>query len=294
MLSNRAIINVVSAITIATIAAASVVSGETPRPADVIGFEPGSDYKLAKWDQLVDYYRALDRESDRVEIVEIGRSVLQKPLLLLYISSEDNLRRLDDWREMSESLARARIDDDTARRLADEGKAGRVARRRTSRDRSCAFPDDAASRVSHRDRGIRGDAEDSRQRHRAPHAFHEPGWTRYRGELVPEKSRDTVRDDASARALPPLRRARQQPRLVHEQHARSESGHRDPLQAVVPANRLQPSSDRTGVGAYLSPAVRRSREPEHPPGCHHGRQHGRDGDGESVSPCRRCPGLSPT
>lgn len=93
------------------------------RPADVIGFEPGSDYKLAKWDQLIEYYRTLDAASERVELVEIGRSVLQKPLLLLYISSEDNLRRLDDWRAISESLARARIDDVTARRYADEGKA---------------------------------------------------------------------------------------------------------------------------------------------------------------------------
>ena len=120
MLTTRTVVNIFS---IVSLAFASVVTGQTPRPADVIGFEPGSDYKLAKWDQLVEYYRALDAESDRIELVEIGRSVLQKPLLLLTISSEDNLRRLDDWREMSESLARARIDDDTARRYADEGKA---------------------------------------------------------------------------------------------------------------------------------------------------------------------------
>ncbi len=108
---------------ILALACASVAFSQPPRPADVIGFVPGSDYKLADWDQLVEYYRALDSASDRVQLIEIGRSVLQKPLLLLYLSSEDNLLRLDDWREMSESLARARIDDATARRYADEGKA---------------------------------------------------------------------------------------------------------------------------------------------------------------------------
>lgn len=94
-----------------------------PAPADVLGFEPGTDYKLANWEQLVAYYRAVDEASERVHLVEIGRSVLQKPLILLYVSSEENLQRLDDWREISEALARARIDDATARRYADEGKA---------------------------------------------------------------------------------------------------------------------------------------------------------------------------
>ena len=110
-------------VVLVVLVSAGVAFAEPPRPADVIGFEPGSDYKLAKWDQLVAYYRALDAASDRVQLVEIGRSVLQKPLILLYVSSEENLLRLDDWREMSEALARARIDDETARRYADEGKA---------------------------------------------------------------------------------------------------------------------------------------------------------------------------
>ena len=101
----------------------TLVSAQIPKPADVIGFEPGSDYKLAKWDQLMEYYRALDAASDRVQLREIGRSVLGRPLLLLYISSAANLARLDEWREMSEALARARIDDATAQRYAVEGKA---------------------------------------------------------------------------------------------------------------------------------------------------------------------------
>jgi hypothetical protein len=113
----------VNIFSIVSLTCASIAFSQPPSPADVIGFVPGSDYKLANWDQLVEYYRALDDASDRVQLVEIGRSVLQKPLLLLYISSEDNLSRLEDWREMSESLARARIDDATARRYADEGKA---------------------------------------------------------------------------------------------------------------------------------------------------------------------------
>jgi hypothetical protein len=38
-----------------------------PQP-DAGGFEPGEDYKLAHYDQLVDYYHALAEASPRVEL----------------------------------------------------------------------------------------------------------------------------------------------------------------------------------------------------------------------------------
>ena len=94
-----------------------------PHPADIFGFTPGDDYKLASYAQLVEYFEALDRSSDRVELQRIGTSVLGRPLLLAIISSEDNLRSLSKWRSASETLARARVDEETARTLADEGKA---------------------------------------------------------------------------------------------------------------------------------------------------------------------------
>jgi hypothetical protein len=43
---------------------------------------------------------------------------------LLFISSEENLRQLDRWRDIAARLARARdLDEEEARRLAREGKA---------------------------------------------------------------------------------------------------------------------------------------------------------------------------
>ena len=84
---------------------------------------PGDDYKLATYDQMVEYFQALSDASPRVMLREIGTSVLGEPLLLMYISSRRNLRRLDRWRDISESLARADVSPDEARRMADEGKA---------------------------------------------------------------------------------------------------------------------------------------------------------------------------
>jgi len=96
---------------------------QVPKPADVFGFEPGADYKLADYSQMVDYYTRLDKTSDRVSMIEIGKSVLGRPMLLLFISTPENLKQLERWRNISEQLARAKIDEAKARQLIGEGKA---------------------------------------------------------------------------------------------------------------------------------------------------------------------------
>ncbi|HWP37903.1 MAG TPA: M14 family metallopeptidase [Gemmatimonadales bacterium] len=112
------------AIALAALAAPLALSGQVPTPASVWGFEPGADYKIADYGQITDYLRRLDAASDRVQMIEIGKSALGRPMFLLYISSEQNLRQLNRWRDISSRLALARdLDDATARRLAEEGRA---------------------------------------------------------------------------------------------------------------------------------------------------------------------------
>ena len=96
---------------------------QVPKPADVFGFEPGADYKLANYTQLQDYYKQLADASNRVVLTEIGKSVLGKPMLLLMISSEANISDLDKYRQISKDLALAKIDEETAIRNSQEGKA---------------------------------------------------------------------------------------------------------------------------------------------------------------------------
>ena len=83
-------------------------------PEEVFGFRPGDDYKLASYEQMETYYRQLAAASDRVQLREIGQSVLGRPLFLLTISSRENLANLDRYRDISEQLARARPDPETA------------------------------------------------------------------------------------------------------------------------------------------------------------------------------------
>ncbi len=57
-------------------------------------------------------------------MIQIGESALGRPMLLLFISSEQNMRQLDRWRDISARLARARdLDNEQARRLAQDGRA---------------------------------------------------------------------------------------------------------------------------------------------------------------------------
>ena len=96
---------------------------QVPKPADVFGFEPGADYKLADYAQLQDYYQKLASATDRVVLTEIGKTTLGKPMLLLMISSEENISNLDKYRKISMDMALAKIDETTASQNAKDGKA---------------------------------------------------------------------------------------------------------------------------------------------------------------------------
>jgi hypothetical protein len=111
---------------LATLGLAGRASGASavPTPDQVLGFRPGTDYKLADYEQLVRYFRALDAASERVRVVDIGKSTEGRVMIAALITSEANHRRLDRIREISRLLARARPRDDAeARALAAEGRA---------------------------------------------------------------------------------------------------------------------------------------------------------------------------
>ncbi len=102
---------------------ASPAIAQVPTPASVLGFEPGDDYQLALWDDLRGYYEQLAAASPRVELRQVGESVLGKPLIALFLSSEENIAALEEHRETASRLATARIGEDEARRLSANGKA---------------------------------------------------------------------------------------------------------------------------------------------------------------------------
>ncbi|MBX3265966.1 MAG: hypothetical protein KF831_04600 [Acidobacteria bacterium] len=83
----------------------SSLSAQVPTPKDVLGFTPGDDRKLASWAQVVDYFKKLDAASDRMLFEEIGKSTMGAPFVYATVSSPENLKKLDHYREINDKLA---------------------------------------------------------------------------------------------------------------------------------------------------------------------------------------------
>ena len=95
-----------------------------PTPESVIGFRPGADYKLATYDQSVDYFKKLAATTRHMKIVEAGKTTQGRPMYFALVSSPDNLARIDRYREIARRLAHPQgLTETEARRLAREGKA---------------------------------------------------------------------------------------------------------------------------------------------------------------------------
>jgi hypothetical protein len=109
------------ALFLALAVAASAQTVTSPRQH--FGFNIGDDYQLATYTQFVEYWQKLDKESDRMKVVEIGKTAEGRPQLMAIITSPDNHKRLDRYKEISRRLALAEgLTDEQARALAREGK----------------------------------------------------------------------------------------------------------------------------------------------------------------------------
>jgi murein tripeptide amidase MpaA len=99
-----------------------------PSPQEFLGFTPGDDRKLASWDQVIRYFEALAKTSDRVRFEELGKSTMGQPFVMATISSPENLARLNDYQNIQELLADprqlgpARVRDRKAAELISRGK----------------------------------------------------------------------------------------------------------------------------------------------------------------------------
>jgi len=76
-----------------------------PSPDEFFGFRMGADRKLARWDRLVEYYRALDEGSDRIRVTELGKTTEGNPFLLAVITSPENFGKLDSIKVVGPTLA---------------------------------------------------------------------------------------------------------------------------------------------------------------------------------------------
>jgi len=86
-------------------------------------YKVGDDYFLANYTQLLEYWGKVEKESDRIKIVEIGKTSEGRPQKIAIISSPENLKKLKRYQEISVKLGKAEgLTDADAHALALEGK----------------------------------------------------------------------------------------------------------------------------------------------------------------------------
>ena len=104
--------------------AAAQASSHLTTPKEALGFEVGDDYQLATYTQLTDWWKKLATESDRLKLVEMGKTEEGRPQWMAIITSPENQKKLEHYKEISQRLAHAEgLTDEQAHALAHEGKA---------------------------------------------------------------------------------------------------------------------------------------------------------------------------
>ena len=93
-------------------------------PESHFGHKIGVDYELLDWDKVVSYFQALEKSSDRLKFMELGKTVEGRPQIAVAISSPANIKNLEHYRDIQLRLADPRKTASAeAARLFQEGKA---------------------------------------------------------------------------------------------------------------------------------------------------------------------------
>jgi len=91
-----------------------------PPPETALGFKIGEDRKLAKWDQFLAYFGELAKASDRIKLDTLGKTTLGRPFVVATISSPENLKRLDEFKEIQRKLSDPRLLANASESAANE------------------------------------------------------------------------------------------------------------------------------------------------------------------------------
>ena len=96
---------------------------EIKSPEAAFGFRMGEDRRLVNWEQIVSYMTALSAASPRVQLVELGRTTLERPMIMMVISGEKTMADLGKYRQIQQQLARPYgLTSEAASDLIREGK----------------------------------------------------------------------------------------------------------------------------------------------------------------------------
>ena len=105
------------------IATLAIAQSNVTSPLKFFGHSVGEDYWLANYKQLSAYFKKVDSDTDRVKVVNIGKTEEGRDQLMAIVSSPANMRRLDRFRDISRKMAMGEpATKADAVKLAKEGK----------------------------------------------------------------------------------------------------------------------------------------------------------------------------
>ncbi|HMC76851.1 MAG TPA: hypothetical protein VKH34_06950, partial [Vicinamibacterales bacterium] len=76
-----------------------------PTPKAVLGYHVGAPYKLTYYADILKYYRALAAATPRVKIETIGKSDEGRELVVVWVSSDENIKNVQKNRDNLAKIA---------------------------------------------------------------------------------------------------------------------------------------------------------------------------------------------
>lgn len=97
---------------------------DIPSPESFLGHPVGADYELARWDQILEYFRILDERSDRVAVHDLGPTSEGRRMIYAEISSPDTIADTGPHKHNQERIADPRkiVSPEEERLLAEQTK----------------------------------------------------------------------------------------------------------------------------------------------------------------------------
>ena len=93
-------------------------------PSQFLGIEVGADRQLADYKQIVSYFSHLAKGSGKIEVENLGTTTLGNDMIMVAISSEENLKNKSKYQEIARKLADPRgLSQKEIQSLVDRGKA---------------------------------------------------------------------------------------------------------------------------------------------------------------------------
>src|SRR5690348_11186697 len=93
----RALMLIVALVIIAASLPAAQTATTLISPKAFFGFNIGDDYQLATYSNFVDYLHKIEKQTNRLKVVDIGKTSEGRPQVVAIVTSPENMKKLDRY-----------------------------------------------------------------------------------------------------------------------------------------------------------------------------------------------------